>query len=238
MVQLDDNFDPEKLRWKGEAYVTPSIKPRIEPKTKPRTEKRNRPKTRFIPPMFAPWIAEATKLSGHSIHVAVIMYLHGKGCDGESILTDSHFEPYGISEKAVRFGLDVLQQAGLIKYHKDGNEYRITPKPIEPQTWFIAPIPALWITEATKLPAYAVRVALAIRYARGMAKREVITLRRRYHFNPLNISRGQVQRGMEELQQAGLIRYIKDANSYVVTILPVKPEDSTENDQNAARASC
>jgi len=239
MEQSDSDFDLEELCIREMLCVTPSTEPKSNSRNKPKGKKNYEPVTEFIPRIPGPWIGEAAKIPGHAIHVAfAVLYFH-KEHVGEVILTDSYFEElFNIARKPAGRGLDALQQAGLIKYTKTGDLYRVTILPIEPETWYIFRALDLWTVEAAKLPGTALHVALAIRYVHGMEKMEEVTLRRRYHFNPLNISRGQVQRGMEELQQAGLIRYIKDANSYVVTILPVKPEDSTENDQNASRASC
>ena len=87
----------------------------------------------------------------------------------------------------------------------------------EPGTWFIASVPGDWIAEAGKLPGRTVVVALAILYVHGMNPRNEAVLTR-YHFDKFSVSRGIVQRGMEALQEAGLIKYTKKGNSYVVTV--------------------
>ena len=96
-------------------------------------------------------------------------------------------------------------------------------------TPYIASVPIPWIAEAGKLPGRTVVVALAILYVHGMKPRQDAVLTR-YHFDKFSVSRGIVLRGMEALQEAGLIKYTKSGNSYVVTVL--KLETMTEANQD------
>jgi len=88
----------------------------------------------------------------------------------------------------------------------------------EPGAWFIAPIPVAWIAEAAKLPGHALHVALAIMFVHGMKHGQVIELTR-FHFNIFSISRGSARRGLDALQQAGLIEYMKAGQKYKVTVI-------------------
>jgi len=93
----------------------------------------------------------------------------------------------------------------------------------EPSTWFIASIPGLWIAEAAKLPGHALHVALAVMYVHGMNRGKEIVLTR-YHFDLLSTARGPARRGLDALQEAGLIQYTKSGHKFKVTVLPIQSE--------------
>ena len=100
----------------------------------------------------------------------------------------------------------------------------------EPVTPYIARVPIPWIAEAGKLPGRTVVVALAILYVHGM-KPEQDAVLTRFHFDKFDVSRGIVQRGMNSLQEAGLIKYTKKGNSYIVTVIPTKSDTPAEFSQ-------
>jgi hypothetical protein len=116
----------------------------------------------------------------------------------------------------------------------DIEDYRLVEKPYEPAPikkikkvrlyapgeWFIAAIPGNWIAEAAKLPGHSLHVALAIRYVCGMKGRQEVILTR-FHFNRLSTARGPARRGLDALQQAGLIKYTKEGQKFKVTVMPV-----------------
>jgi hypothetical protein len=91
----------------------------------------------------------------------------------------------------------------------------------QPGTRFIAPIPLAWIAEAAKLPGHAPHVALAIMYVHGM-KRKLTVVLTRYYFDIFSITRNSVKRGLDRLQEAGLIKYTRDGHKYKVTVIPVE----------------
>ena len=91
----------------------------------------------------------------------------------------------------------------------------------EPGTWYIASIPGDWIAEAAKLPGHALHVALAIMYAHGMGRKETVVLSR-FHFDRFSTSRGSARRGLDALQQAGLIEYTKAGQKYKVTVIAIE----------------
>ena len=93
-------------------------------------------------------------------------------------------------------------------------------------TSYIARVPLPWIAEAAKLPGRAVHVALSILYVYGLYPGQE-TILTRSHFKVMNIPRGADKRGMDALQQAGLIEYTKAGNRYLVNILPVKSDTKT-----------
>ena len=93
-------------------------------------------------------------------------------------------------------------------------------------TSYIARVPIHWIAEAAKLPGRAVHVALTILYVNGMYPGHEIVLTRSY-FRKLNIPRGADRRGMDALQEAGLIEYMKEGNRYVVNVIPVESDTKT-----------
>ena len=107
---------------------------------------------------------------------------------------------------------------------------KLTKQHHEPIIPYIGRVPVPWIAEAGKLPGRTVVVALAILYVYGMKPNQNAVLTR-YHFNEFSVSRGIVLRGMEALQEAGLIKYTKSGNSYVVTVLTAKPESATKTGQ-------
>ena len=80
-------------------------------------------------PISGSWIGKASSLPGnHTLHVALtIQYV--KGLSGEKnkiILERFHFDRFGVKKDSTRRALERLQEAGLIKYTKDGQKYRVT----------------------------------------------------------------------------------------------------------------
>jgi len=113
-----NRFDVEALRLKEPLCSDP------QPKTiiKQQNKRYHEMDTWFIAPISGPWIAEAAKLPGHALHVALaIMYVHGMKQGQEVILTRYHFDRFHTARGPARRGLDALQQAGLIQYTKDGH---------------------------------------------------------------------------------------------------------------------
>ena len=132
-----DLIDIEKFRWVGRTYEPPQVNVRINQCNEPppiKTEKTQRyePGTQFIAAMPLGWIAEAAKLRGQSLHVALaIMYVRGMTRGQTVVLTRYHFNMFGTTRGKAQRGLDWLQQAGLIEYTKDGHKYKITVIPTE-----------------------------------------------------------------------------------------------------------
>jgi len=132
-----DLIDIEKYRWVGRTYELPQVNARINqcnepPPIKTRRTKRYEPGTPFVAAMPLGWLAEAAKLPGHSLHVALaIMYVHGMDREKEVVLTRFHFDIFSTERNSVRRALDWLQKAGLIEYTKVGQEYKVTVIPTE-----------------------------------------------------------------------------------------------------------
>ena len=111
-------------------------------------------------------------------------------------------------------------------YRLDGMPYEPPPTKIKtkkvrlyaPGTWFIASIPGTWIAKAAKLPGHTLHVALAIMYVHGMKQVQTIELTRR-HFNRFSTQRNSTKRGLDWLQEAGLIEYTKVGQKYKVTVI-------------------
>jgi len=97
-------------------------------------------------------------------------------------------------------------------------------------TAYIARVPLGWIAEAAKLPGRALHVGLTVMYAQSMNQGQEVILTRQ-NFKVMNIPRGADRRGMDALQQAGLIRYTKAGHSYAVNILPVKSNTKNVKDK-------
>jgi len=113
----------------------------------------------------------------------------------------------------------------------DIESYRLNEMPYEPPEIktkktrrytpgipFIAAMPIPWIMEAAKLPGHALHVALAIMYVYGMKRGQEVVLTR-YHFDIFSTARGPARRGLNALQQAGLIQYTNVGHKYKVTVL-------------------
>ena len=125
-------IDIENFRLDGGICNVLSTKPQNE--FKPKIKKYYQAENGFIAAMPLDWIAEASNLPGHALHVALaIMYLFGMKRGKEVVLTRYHFDIFNTARGPVRRGLDALQQAGLIKYTKDGQKYRVTVLLVESQ---------------------------------------------------------------------------------------------------------
>jgi hypothetical protein len=86
----------------------------------------------FIAAIPGDWIAEAAKLPGHSLHVALaIMYVYGMKRGREVVLTRFHFDRFDTARGPASRGLAALQQAGLIKYTREGQRFKVTVMPVE-----------------------------------------------------------------------------------------------------------
>lgn len=114
-----DLSDIDSYRLAGKPYEAPPVKTK-----KVRHYESGTP---FIAAMPRDWIAEAAKLPGHALHVALaIMYVYGMKRGQEVVLTRYHFDLFDIARGPTRRGLDALQQAGLIEYTKVGQKCKIT----------------------------------------------------------------------------------------------------------------
>jgi hypothetical protein len=119
-----DPIDIKLYRLEGKPYEPPPIK----------TKKTQlyEPGTWFIAAMPGAWIAEAAKLPGRTLHVALaIMYVHGMERRQTIELTRYHFNRFNIPRGSIRRGLDALQQAKLIEYTIEGHTYTVTVIPTE-----------------------------------------------------------------------------------------------------------
>jgi len=118
-----------------------------------------------------------------------------------------------------------IEPIDIEAYRLDKNTYELPPiktkKPRHYGTgeWFIATIPGEWIAEAAKLPGHALHVALAIMYVHGMNRKKAVVLTR-YHFDRFSTARGPTKRGLDALQQAGLIKYTKAGQKFNITVVP------------------
>ena len=92
------------------------------------------------------------------------------------------------------------------------------------ENWFIrGPIPGLWISKAASLTGdHTLHVALAILYVQGLQKNNKSLLLERFHFNRLCVMKDSARRGLNALQQAGLIKYTTVGHKYKVTVLSVE----------------
>jgi len=119
-----EQIDIEPFRLDGIPYTPPPVKTK---KTR-----QYAPGTPFIAAMPRDWIAEAVKLPGHALHVALaIMYVHGMNRKQTTILSRYHFDLFSTTRNSAKRGLDWLQEAGIIKYTQDGQKYKITVMSIE-----------------------------------------------------------------------------------------------------------
>ena len=91
-------------------------------------------------PIPGAWISKAAQLSGdHTLHVALaIQYVRGlyeveskEKCNIIAIKR-FHFDRFGVKKDSTRRALERLQEAGLIKYTKDGQKFKVTILPVEP----------------------------------------------------------------------------------------------------------
>ena len=80
-------------------------------------------------PMPGLWISKAAHLRGsHTLHVAVaIQYVSGLHKNSQKVTLERfHLDRFGVKKDSARRALDRLQQAGLIKYIKFGQKYKVT----------------------------------------------------------------------------------------------------------------
>ena len=121
-----DPIDLESYRLNGMPYESPPTK------IKTKKVRLYEPGTRFIAPIPLAWIAEAAKLPGHALHIALaIRYVCGMKEGTEIVLTRYHFDIFSTERNSVRRALNWLQEAGLIEYTKVGQEYKVTVIPTE-----------------------------------------------------------------------------------------------------------
>ena len=124
-----DHIDIENYRFDGNTYELPKVKTKKVQCYEPTTPFFTTP---FIAAMPRAWIAEAAKLPGHALHVALaIMYVYGMDREKKVVLTRFHFDIFSTKRNAARSSIDALQEAGLIEYTKDGHKYIITVIPTE-----------------------------------------------------------------------------------------------------------
>ena len=84
-------------------------------------------------PLDGPWIGAAAKLVGaHTLHVALAI-LYAKAFVSKNkpvVLERFHFDRFGVQKDSTRRALERLQNAGLIKYTKDGQKFNVTIIPV------------------------------------------------------------------------------------------------------------
>jgi len=120
-----NQFDLDNFRIKEPLYRVPPTK------TKSKTKRGSELGEWYIAHIPGPWIAEAAKLPGHALHVALaIMYVRGMERGKEVTLTRYHFDKLGTERGPALRGLKALQKAGLIQYTKRGHQYKVTLLPV------------------------------------------------------------------------------------------------------------
>ena len=123
------DIDLDKFRLDPSAYNAFPVKP-----AKSKIVRNDRPGGWHIAHVPGPWIAEAAKLPGRALHVALaIQYVRGMEPGEEVILTRFHFDRFNIARGPTLRGMIALQQASLIRYAKDGYKYKVTILPV-PET--------------------------------------------------------------------------------------------------------
>jgi len=131
-MSIDIDFDIDKFRLDQSAYNAFPVKP--VKSTKPQIVRNYRPEKWHIAYVPGPWIAEAAKLPGRALHVALaVQYVRGMEPGEEVILTRFHFDRFNIARGPTLRGMIALQEAGLIRYAKDGYKYKVTILPV-PET--------------------------------------------------------------------------------------------------------
>ena len=125
---MSKDIDLDKFRLGQTAYNAFPVKP-----TKSKITRNDWPVEWYIAYVPGPWIAEAAKLPGRALHVALaIQYVRGMEPGEEVVLTRFHFDRFNIARGPTLRGMIALQQARLIRYTKDGYKYRVTILPVEP----------------------------------------------------------------------------------------------------------
>ena len=113
-----------------------------------------------------------------------------------------------------------------------------SPKPsaILLQDWFIkGPIAGSWIGKVCALSTdHIVNVGLAIVYANGIQRKGNEAVLDRFIFNRFDVKKDSARRALDRLEEAGLVEYVRVGKRFMVTILPVEPEDSIENNQSTS----
>jgi hypothetical protein len=106
-----------------------------------------------------------------------------------------------------------------------GSKNRIKiKKDLSGENWFIqGPFPGVWFEIAAKLPGHSLHVALAIWYARGVARNKNEIPLERFHLDRLGVEKDSARRALQRLQEAGLITYRKSGQKFLVTIIDVVP---------------
>jgi len=81
-------------------------------------------------PISGSWISKAAHLGGHTVNVALaILYVKGFQKNRKNNMAELerfHFDRFGVKKDSARRALNRLQEAGLIKYTKDGQKYKVT----------------------------------------------------------------------------------------------------------------
>jgi DNA-binding transcriptional ArsR family regulator len=85
-------------------------------------------------PIPGDWIGRAAHLPGnHTLHVALtVLHVSGLPKNNKVVTLERfHFDRFGVKKDSVRRALKRLREAGLIKYMKTGQKYKVTVIPIE-----------------------------------------------------------------------------------------------------------
>ena len=91
--------------------------------------------------------------------------------------------------------------------------------------WFVrGPIPGLWISKASKLPGgHTLHVALAIWHVIGFSGKSNKVILERFHLDRFGVKKDSARRALEQLQEAGLIKYTKVGQRFKIKILNEPP---------------
>jgi hypothetical protein len=80
-------------------------------------------------PIPGDWIGRAAHLPGnHTLHVAITVF-HVSGLPKNNkvvTLERFHFDRFGVKKDSVRRAMERLREAGLIKFTKAGQKYKVT----------------------------------------------------------------------------------------------------------------
>ena len=105
------------------------------------------------------------------------------------------------------------------------------PHDVGKEDWYIksATLPGSWFRVASSLTTDNIlNVALAIWHVRGMNGKSNVVSLDRFIFDRFGVLKDSARRGLERLELAGLIRFAKEGQRFLVTILDVKSENSAE----------
>ena len=82
----------------------------------------------ILGPIPGPWIGKVAHLSGnHTVHVGLaIQYVRGLQKKGSIILDRFILDRFGVKKDSARRALNLLQEAGLIKFTREGQKFKVT----------------------------------------------------------------------------------------------------------------